>query len=153
MVFTYVYSKTCNACFRAVMRDWEQADPKREVPVTVTEGRELATVLDGRLDGRLVGEVVEAATDAPAGNAVHDAVLRVVEFAEEDPMATREALWALRGDAGALEGLEHGLSLSESKSTLALGSAIQVASTELASAQPDLRGRMPELMRWLEGDW
>ena len=151
MVFAYVYSKTCNACFRAATRDWGQADPKREVPVT--EGRELAAVLDGRLDDRLVGEVVEAATDAPTGDSVHDAVLRVVEFAEEDPTATREALWALRGDAGALEGLEHGLSLSEQKATLALGSAIQVASTELASAQPDLRGRIPELMRWLEGDW
>jgi hypothetical protein len=105
------------------------------------------------LDDRLVDEVVEAATDAPAGDAVHDAVMRVVEFAEQDPTATREALWALRGDAGALEGLEHGLPLSSPKATLALGGAIQLASTELASAQPDLRGRMPELMRWLKGDW
>lgn len=119
----------------------------------MTEGRELAAVLDGRLDDRLVGEVVEAATDAPSGDAVHDAVMRVVEFAEQDPTATREALWALRGDAGALEGLEHGLPLSPPKATFALGSAIQLASTELGSARPDLRGRMPELMRWLEGDW
>ena len=119
----------------------------------MTEGRELAAVLDGRLDDRLVDEVVGAATDAPTGDAVHDAVMRVVEFAEQDPAATREALWALRGDTGALEGLEHGLPLSAPKATLALGSAIQLASTELASAQPDLRGRMPELMRWLEGDW
>lgn len=119
----------------------------------MTQGRELAAVLDGRLDDRLVGEVVEAATDAPTGDAVHNAVMRVIEFSEQDPTAAREALWALRGDAGALEGLEHGLPLSEPKATLALGSAIQVASTELASARPDLRGRMPELMRWLEGDW
>jgi hypothetical protein len=105
------------------------------------------------LDDRLVGEVVDAATYASTGEAVHDAVMRVVEFAEEDPTATREALWALRGDAGALEGLERGLPMSPPKATLALGSAIQLASTELASAQPDLRGRIPELMRWLEGDW
>jgi hypothetical protein len=105
------------------------------------------------LDDRLVGEVVDAATYAPTGDAVHNAVMRVVEFAEQDPTATREALWALRGDAGALEGLEQSLPLSPPKATLALGSAIQVASTELGSAQPDLRGRMPELMRWLEGDW
>ena len=117
------------------------------------EGRELAAVLDGRLDDRLVGEVVEAATDAPTGDAVRDAVMRVVEFAESDPTAARKALWALRGDAGALEGLEQGLPLSAPRATLALGSAIQLASTELASARPDLRGRMPELMRWLEGDW
>jgi hypothetical protein len=119
----------------------------------VTEGRELAAVLDGRLDDRLVDQVVEAATDAPAGDAVHEAVMRVVEIAEQDPDKTREALWALRGDAAALEGLEHGLPLAPHKATFALGSAIQLASTELASTQPDLRGRMPELMRWLKGDW
>lgn len=119
----------------------------------MTEGRELAAVLDGRVDDRLVDQVVEAATGAPAGDEVHDAVMRVVEIAESDPDSTREALWALRGDAGALEGLEHGLSLSPSRATLALGGAIQLASTELASAEPDLRGRIPELMRWLEGTW
>jgi hypothetical protein len=54
---------------------------------------------------------------------------------------------------GALEGLEQRLPLSAPKATLALGSAIQLASTELASPQPNLRSRMPELMRWLEGDW
>jgi hypothetical protein len=118
----------------------------------VTEGRE-AAVLDGALDDRLVGEMVEAATDAPAGDEARDAMMRVVEFAEQDPTATREALWALRGDTGALEGLEHRLSLSPAKATFALGSAIQLASTELAAPRPDLRGRMPELMRWLKGDW
>jgi hypothetical protein len=119
----------------------------------VTEGRELAAVLDGGLDRQLVGEVVGAATDAPAGEEVRDAVMRVIEIAERDPTATREALWALRGDAGALEGLESGLPLAQPKATLALGGAIQLASSELASAQPDLRARMPELIRWLEGDW
>jgi hypothetical protein len=97
--------------------------------------------------------MVEAATDAPAGDEARDAMMRVVEFAEQDPTATRKALWALRGDTVALEGLEHSLPLSPPKATLALGSAIQLASTELASAQPNLRGRMPELMRWLKGDW
>jgi hypothetical protein len=126
-------------------------DLKREVPVT--EGRELAAVLDGRVDDQLVGQLVEAAADAPPEDQVHDAVLKVVEIAERDPDATRDALWALRGDAGALENLEHGLPLSPRKATLALGGAIQLASTELASAEPDLRGRVPELMRWLEGAW
>jgi hypothetical protein len=93
-----------------------------------------------------VGAVVEAATDAPTGDEVHDAVMRVIEIAEQDPTATREALWALRGDAGALEGLENGLPLSPAKATFALGSAIQLASTELATTQPDLRGRLPN---WL----
>jgi hypothetical protein len=36
---------------------------------------------------------------------------------------------------------------------MALGGAIQLASAELASANPDLGSRVPELMRWLEGAW
>ncbi len=119
----------------------------------MTEGREPAAVLDGRFDDRLVNEVVEVATDAPAGNVGQRAIMKIVEMADRDPSGAREALWALRGDAGALEGLEHGLPLSPSKATLALGGAIQLASTELASTKPDLRGRVPELMRWLEGAW
>lgn len=117
------------------------------------EGRELAAVLDGRLDDRLVDEVVEAAIDPPSGDGVHDAVMRVIEIAEEDPAKTRKALWALRGDADALEGLEQSLPLAPSKATLALGGAIQLASSELAMPEPNLRGRVPELMRWLEGSW
>jgi hypothetical protein len=119
----------------------------------VEASRELTAVLDGRLDDRLVDRVLEAATDAPAGEEVHDAVTKVVEIAEMDPEGTREALWALRGDSRALEGLERGLKLSPGRATLALGGAIQLVSTELASAEPDLRSRVPELLRWLEGAW
>ena len=79
--------------------------------------------------------------------------MRIAKLAESDPSEARKALWALRGNAGALEGLEHGLGLSPSKATLALGGAIQLASTELAGAKPNLRDRMPELMRWLGGSW
>jgi len=50
------------------------------------------------LDDRIVDEVVGAATGAPAGDEVHEAVMRVIEIAEQDPTTTREALWALRGD-------------------------------------------------------
>lgn len=117
------------------------------------EGRELTAVLDGRLDDRLVDEVVEAATHALEGDEVRDAVTRVVEISERDPEGARGALWALRGDAGALERLELCLGLNPKRATLALGGAIQLASSELASAQPDLRGRMAEMMRWLEGAW
>lgn len=119
----------------------------------MTEGREYAAVLDGRIDDQLVNQAVEAATDAPGGSNARSAFMRIVEMADRDPGGAREALWALRGDAGALEGLEHGLPLSPSRATLALGGAIQLASTELASSKPDLRGRVPELMRWLEGSW
>lgn len=117
------------------------------------EGRELAAVLDGHLDERLVDRVLEAAADAPEGDEVRDAVARVVEIAEIDPDGTREALWALRGNSEALEGLEKGLGLGSNRGTLALGGAIQLVSTELASVDPDLRSRMPELLRWLRGAW
>ncbi len=113
----------------------------------------MTAVLDGRVDEGLVDQVVEAATDAPAGNEVHDALMRMIEISERDPATARRELWALRGDVGALERLEQGLKLSARRATLALGGAIQLASTELASLEPDLRGRMPEMMRWLEGAW
>lgn len=117
------------------------------------EGRELTAVLDGRLNERLVDRVLEAAADAPSGQEINDAVMKVVEIAEIDPEGTREALWALRSDSRALEGLERGLNLAAERATLALGGAIQIASAELASDEPDLRSRVPELLRWLEGTW
>jgi hypothetical protein len=102
---------------------------------------------------QFVDQVIAAATAAPVADQVHDTVMQVVECAERDPRGTKEALWALRADTGALESLENGLGLAPERATLALGGAIQLASTELSSSDPDLRGRMPELMRWLEGGW
>lgn len=119
----------------------------------MTEGREFAAVLDGNLDVRLVERVLAAATDAPAGESIRGALEAVVEIAESAPEETREALWVLRADAAALERLEEGLGLSPGRATLALGAAIQIAGAEMASAEPDLRSRMPELLRWLEGGW
>lgn len=119
----------------------------------VRDAREVGAVLDGRLDQRLADRVLEAAVDAAPGERVREAVAQVVEIAEVDPEGTREALWALRGNADALDRLEAGLELSPSRATLALGAAIQLASAELASTAPDLAGREPELLRWLEGSW
>jgi len=117
------------------------------------EGREFATVLDGGLDVRLVEGVLAAAADAPAGESIRSAVEAAVEIAEADPGATREALWALRSDPVTLRRLEKGLGLGPNRATLALGGAIQLAGAELSSPVPDLRSRMPELLRWLEGAW
>ncbi|HWP33492.1 MAG TPA: hypothetical protein VNL97_07060 [Solirubrobacterales bacterium] len=117
------------------------------------EGRELATVLDYRLDGRLVERVLAATEDAPPGDRLRAGVEAVVELAELDPEGTSEALAALRLDAATLQGLEGGLSLLPERATLALGAAIQLARAELCSADPDLRSRVPELLRWLEGTW
>jgi hypothetical protein len=117
------------------------------------EGRELATVLDYRLDGRLVERVLAATEDAPPGDRLRAGVEAVIELAELDPEGTNEALAALRVDVATLRRLEGGLSLAPERATLALGAAIQLARTELSSAEPDLRGRAPELLRWLEGSW
>jgi hypothetical protein len=43
--------------------------------------------------------------------------------------------------------------MSPERATLAIGAAIQIASAELASVAPDLRGRTDELLCWLEGAW
>jgi hypothetical protein len=105
------------------------------------------------LDERLVERVLEAAAYAASDDRVRDAVEAVVDIAELDPEGTREALWSLRGDRAALERLEAGLGMSAERATLALGAAIQLAEAELSSPAPDLRGRMPELLRWLGGAW
>jgi hypothetical protein len=105
------------------------------------------------LDERLVERALEAAAFAPEGERIRDAVETVVDVAELDPVGTREALWALRGDPQALQRLEACLETTPARATLALGAAIQICSAELSSLEPDLRERMPELLRWLEGDW
>lgn len=119
----------------------------------MTEGRAVSVVVDGRLDERLVERALEAATDAPRGEGVREAVETVVDVAELDPAGTRDALWALRANRDAVERLEASLGLSPVRATLALGAAIQLARSELASPEPDLRGRMPELLHWLKGEW
>ncbi|MGE5282427.1 MAG: hypothetical protein ACM3N0_08945 [Chloroflexota bacterium] len=119
----------------------------------MTEGRAVSAVIEGRLDERLVERALEAAAFAPEGERIRDAVETVVDVAELDPDGTRRALWGLRGDPVALERLEACLAMSPERATLALGAAIQICSAELASLEPDLRERVPELLRWLEGTW
>lgn len=117
------------------------------------EGRGPMAVVESRLDERLVERMLESATAGPPAERVRDAVETAIDIAEADPRAAREALWSLRGDCVSLQRLEAGLQLSPERATLAIGAAIQIASAELASVAPDLRGRSDELLRWLEGDW
>jgi len=77
----------------------------------------------------------------------------VIEIAEADPAAARSALCGLRSDPRALARVETCLDGDADQATLRLGAAIQLALSELSSANPDLRGRRSELTRWLEGRW
>lgn len=119
----------------------------------MTEGRAVSAVVDGRLDERLVERAFEAAAFAPEGEQIRDAVETVADISELDPEGTREALWSLRANHEALARLEACLKMTPERATLALSAAIQTCSAELSSAEPDLRRRMPELLRWLEGAW
>jgi hypothetical protein len=119
----------------------------------MTEGRAVSAVVDGRLDERLVERAFEATAFSPEGERVRAAVGMVVDISELDPEGTREALWSLRGDRETLERLEACLRMTPTRATLALGATIQICSAELSSADPNLRRRMPELLRWLEGAW
>jgi len=117
------------------------------------EGRELATVVDGRLDERLVERVLSAAEGAPAKERVRAGVEAVIAIAELDPGGANEALAILRTDSVTLERLEGGLDLPPKTATLALGAALQLARAELSSGDPDLGSRLPELLCWLEAAW
>jgi hypothetical protein len=119
----------------------------------MAESREIGSVVEGRLDERLVERALEAASGGSEGERVRSGVETMVEIAEADPAAALEALWRLRYDRAALERLEACLGVSPERATLAVGAAIQLARAELASPAPNLRSRIPELMRWLEGDW
>ncbi len=117
------------------------------------EGRGTTALVEGRLDERLVERVLEAARSAPPEDMLREAVEAIADAAELDPEGVSEALWSLRANREAVERLEAGLRMSPARATLALGAAVQLARSELATAQPDLRGRLPELLHWLEGKW
>lgn len=117
------------------------------------EGTKTALLAEGHLDEGIVKRAIAAAEEASPDDRVRTGLEAVIEYAEADPAAARTALSALRSDHRGLARLESCLRGSADRATLALGAAIQVAITELASPVPDLRGRLPELERWLEGDW
>jgi hypothetical protein len=119
----------------------------------MAEGRSSMAVVEGRFDEQQVQQMIASAASAPAEERVRDAVEKVIDMAEADPRAARQALWSLRGDCVSLERLEAGLAMSPERATLAIGAAIQLADAELASPAPDLRGRTDELLRWLEDAW
>jgi hypothetical protein len=119
----------------------------------MTENRGVALLADGRLDKRLVERAFEAAEGGPYDQRIRHALEAAIDAAEADPKRALEALWKLRNDEETVERLVHCMDCSPEWATLALGAAFQIAHTELASPSPDLRSRIPELLRWLEGSW
>lgn len=116
----------------------------------MTESREPTMVVPAHLDERIAERAFEAGAAGPYAERIRNALDAAVETAQADLAGTREALWRLRRDHATLERLERCLGGDPRRATLAVGAAIQLAHEELSSPHPDLRARVPELLRWLE---
>lgn len=117
------------------------------------EGTRTALLEKGRLDEGVVKRAAAAAEEAPPGSRVRAGLEVLIEMAETDPAAARSALLEFRTDHLRQSGLEAWLGGDPQRATFGLGAAIQLVDTELASDAPDLEALVPELLRWLEGDW
>lgn len=117
------------------------------------EGTRTALLVEEQLDEGIVKRVIAAVEGAAPYDRVRTGLEAVIEVAETDPVAARSALHELRLDHDRLARLEIWLGGSPERATFGLGAAIQLVDTELASPVPDLQSLMPELLRWLEGDW
>jgi hypothetical protein len=117
------------------------------------EGTKTALLAEGQLDEGLAKRARAAVQEAPPEKRVRAGLEAMVELAETDPAAARLALHELRADHFRLGRLEAWLGGDPDRATFGLGAAIQMIDAELASPAPDLEGLVPELLRWLEGDW
>lgn len=117
------------------------------------EGTKTALLVEERLDEVFVKRASAAAAEAPPECRVRAGLEVLIGTAETDPAAARSALRELRTDHLRLGRLEAWLGGDPDRATFGLGAAIQIADTELASATPDLEGLVPDLLRWLEGEW
>lgn len=119
----------------------------------MSEGTKTVLPVEGRLDERIARRVIAAAEEASPGDRVRAGLEASIEIAETDPAAARSALHGLRSDHLQLGRLEAWLGGDPDRTTFGLGAAIQALDAELASPAPDLDDLVPELLRWLEGEW
>jgi hypothetical protein len=117
------------------------------------EGTRTALLEEGRLEEEIVKRAIAAIEEAPPADRVRAGLEAVVAEAETDPVAARSALRELRTDHLRLGRLESWLGGDPDRATFGLGAAIQLADAELTSPTPELERIVPELLRWLEGDW
>lgn len=113
----------------------------------MAESRETLLVVSDACYPDAVARALEAADHSP--EPVRAGVEAVIAMAEEDPKGVRAALWRLQTDWGTLELLEQRVGGGPVLATLRIGAAIHLARAELASPNPQLRRRLPELLEWL----
>lgn len=119
----------------------------------MSEGTKIVLPVEGRLDERIARRAIAAAREAPPEDRVRAGLEALIEIAEADPATARSALHELRSDHLRLSRLEAWLGGDPDRTTFGLGAAIQLADAELASPTPALDDLVPELLRWLEGNW
>jgi hypothetical protein len=107
----------------------------------------------GWLDEGIVKRAEVATEEAPAESKVRAGLEVLIGMAETDPIAARSALLEFRTDHLRQSRLEAWLGGDPQRATFSLGAAIQLVDNELTSDTPDLGALVPELVRWLEGDW
>jgi hypothetical protein len=117
------------------------------------EGTKTALLVEGLLDEGIVKRAIAATEEAEPDDRVRAGLEAVIDVAETDPAAARSALREFRTDHARQSRLETWLGGDPDRATFGLGAAIQLADAELASPIPDLQSLVPELLRWLEGDW
>jgi hypothetical protein len=105
------------------------------------------------LDEVFVKRAIAATVGAPSEHRVKAGLEALIEMAEIDPATARSALRELRADHHRLSRLEAWLGGDPDRTTFGLGAAIQLVDAELAAPIPDLKSLVPDLLRWLEGDW
>jgi hypothetical protein len=119
----------------------------------MSEGTKTVSPVKGRLDEQIASRAIAAVREASPEDRVRAGLEALVEVAETDPAAARSALHELRSDHLRLSRLEAWLGGDPDRTTFGLGAAIQLADAELASPTPALGDLVPELLRWVEGNW
>lgn len=117
------------------------------------EGTRTALLNKGRPYEEFVNRAIAATEGAAPRHRVRAGLEALIAMAETDPAAARSALHELRTDHLRQSRIEARLGGDPDRATFALGAAIQLAATELATEDPDPAKIEPDLLRWLEGAW